>query len=187
MTSWPSKSTLQRLLDLAGLRYTTSEKSGPSWQSMLRNFLSRPLSFLGWTTAMLFWLVFHQTQSNLYKWFRMQRHDWSSRSPKEPMLHLSSSHCTGYQWQLASSSRHWCLHTERPQAQHPPTSSYRIYIPPSRDLVTTPCRYHHRELKITLKISSHLMVNIFPPLLDPVNFQEQRKLSFAYLTHPNLF
>ncbi len=26
--------------------------------------------------------------------------------PKEPMLHLSSSHCTGYQWQLASSSRH---------------------------------------------------------------------------------
>ncbi len=28
MTSWPSKSTLQRLLDLAGLRYTTSEKSG---------------------------------------------------------------------------------------------------------------------------------------------------------------
>ncbi len=25
---------------------------------------------------------FHQTQSNLYKWFRMQRHDWSSTSPK---------------------------------------------------------------------------------------------------------
>ncbi len=73
---------------------------------------------------MLFWLDFHQTQSNLYKWFRMQRHDWSSMSPKEPMLHLSSSHCTGYQWQLASSSRHWCLHTERPQAQHPPTSTH---------------------------------------------------------------
>ncbi len=40
---------------------------------------------------MLFWLDFHQTQSNLYKWFRMQRHDWSSTSPKEPMLHLSIS------------------------------------------------------------------------------------------------
>ncbi len=117
-------STLQRLLDLAGLHYTTSERSGPFWQSMLHNFLSRPLSFLGWTTAMLFWLDFHQTQSNLYKWFRMQRHDWSSTSPKEPMLNLSSSPCTGYQWQLASSSRHWCLHTERPQAQHPPTSTY---------------------------------------------------------------
>ncbi len=91
------------------------------------------LSFLGWTTAMLFWLDFHQTQSNLYKWFRMQRHDWSSMSPKEPMLHLSSSHCTGYQWQLTSSSRHWCLHTERPQAQHYFHSLLRIYIP-SRSL-----------------------------------------------------
>ncbi len=61
------KSTLQRLLDLAGLHYTTSERSGPFCQSMLHNLLSRPLSFLGWTTAMLFWLDFHQTQSNLYK------------------------------------------------------------------------------------------------------------------------
>ncbi len=71
-----------------------------------QNFLSRPLSFLGWTTAMLFWLDFHQTQSNLYKLFRMQRHDKSSTSPKEPMLHLSLSPSTGYQLQLASSSRH---------------------------------------------------------------------------------
>ncbi len=31
-----------------------SERSGPFWQSMLHNFLSRPLSFLDWTTAMLF-------------------------------------------------------------------------------------------------------------------------------------
>ncbi len=31
MISWPSKSTLQRLLDLAGLYYTTSERSGPFW------------------------------------------------------------------------------------------------------------------------------------------------------------
>ncbi len=47
MISWPSKSTLQRLLDLAGLHFTTSERSGPFWQSMLHNFLSRPWSFLG--------------------------------------------------------------------------------------------------------------------------------------------
>ncbi len=67
MTSLPSKSTLQRLLDLAGLHFTTSERSGPFWQSMLHNFLFRPLSFLGWTTAMLFWLDFHQTQSNFYR------------------------------------------------------------------------------------------------------------------------
>ncbi len=124
MTSWPSKSTLQRPLDLAGLHYTTSERSGPFWQSMLHNFLSRPLSFLDWTTAMLFWLDFHQTQSNLYKWFRMQRHDWSSAIPKEPMLHPSLSPWTGSRLQLTSSSRHWCCHIEQPQAQHLPTSTH---------------------------------------------------------------
>ncbi len=34
----------------------------------------------GWTS------IKHNQTS---KWFRMQRHDWSSTSPKEPMLHLS--------------------------------------------------------------------------------------------------
>ncbi len=149
MTSWPSKSTLQRLLDLAGLHFTTSERSGPFWPSMLHNFLSRPLSFLGWTTAMLFWLDFHQTQLNLNKWFRMQRHDWSSTSPKEPMLHLSLSPCTGYKLQLASSSRHWCLHIEQPQAQHPPTSTHyyeSTYPPEVWDLLVRDASwYHHRE------------------------------------------
>ncbi len=53
MTSWPSKSTLQRLLDLAGLHYTTSERSGSFWQSMLHNFLSRPLSRLDYCNALL--------------------------------------------------------------------------------------------------------------------------------------
>ncbi len=77
--------------------------------------LSRPWSFLGWTTAMLFWLDFHQTQSNLYKWFRMQRHDWPSTSLKEHMLHLSMSPCTDYQLQFVSRLRHWCLHIEQPQ------------------------------------------------------------------------
>ncbi len=77
-----------------------------------------------------------------YKLFRMQRHDWSSTSPKEPMLHLSLSPCTGYQLQLASSSRHWCLHIEQPQAQHPPTSThyYKSTSPPEvwDLLVSTP-------------------------------------------------
>ncbi len=97
---------------------------------------------------MLLWLDFHQTQSNLYKWFRMQRHDWSSTSPNEPMLHLSSSPCTGYQWQLASSSRHWCLHTERPQAQHHPTSThyYESTSPPEVwDLLVSDALWYHRR------------------------------------------
>ncbi len=42
-------------------------KISTSLRSMQHNFLSRPLSFLDWTTAMLFWLDFHKTQSNLYK------------------------------------------------------------------------------------------------------------------------
>ncbi len=200
MTIWPSKSTLQRLLDLAGLRYTTSEKSGPFWQSMLHNFLSRPLSFLGWTTAMLFWLDFHQTQSNLYKWFRMQRHDWSSTSPKEPMLHLSSSHCTGYQWQLASSSRHWCLHTERPQAQHPPTSThyYESTSPPEvwDLLVSDALWYHHREAQNHSPEHSHSPFLdggiIFPPLsgmLDPCQSSSNNWKLISFGTtwlHPKL-
>ncbi len=162
--------------------------------------LSRPLSFLGWTTAMLFWLDFHQTQSNLYKWFRMQRHDWSSMSPKEPMLHLSSSHCTGYQWQLASSSRHWCLHTERPQAQHPPTSThyYESTSPPEvwDLLVSDALWYHHREAQNHSPEHSHSPFLaggiIFPPLsgmLDPCQSSSNnwRLISFGTTwLHPKL-
>ncbi len=167
MASWPSKSTLRRLLDLAGLHYTT-HRSGPFWQSMLHNFLSRPLSFLDWTTAMLFWQDFHQTFTN----------DWSSTSPKEPMLHLSLSSCTGYQLQLASSSRHWCLHLEQPQAQHPPTSThyYESTSPPEvwDLLVSDASWYHHREAQNHSpehSLSPFLAGGmIFPPpsgMLDP--------------------
>ncbi len=62
------------------------------------------------------------------------------------MLHLSLCPCTGYQLQLASSSRHWCLHIEQPQAQHPPTSThyYEFTSPPEVwDLLAS--WYHHRE------------------------------------------
>ncbi len=67
----------------------------------------------------------------------------------EPMLHLSLSPCTGYQLQLVSSSRHWCLHIEQPQAQHPPTSThyYKSTSPPEvwDLLVSDALWYHHRE------------------------------------------
>ncbi len=108
----------------------------------------------------------------------MQQHDWSLTSPKEPMLHLSSSHCTSYQWQLASSSRHWCLHTERPQAQHPPTSThyYESTSPPEvwDLLVSDALWYHHREAQNhSPEHSDSPFLDggiIFPPLsgmLDP--------------------
>ncbi len=62
----------------------------------------------------------------------MQQHDWSSTS-------LSLSPCTGYQLQLASSSRHWCLHIEQSQAQHPPTSThyYESTSPPEAPPTST--------------------------------------------------
>ncbi len=193
MISWPSKSTLQRLLDLEGLHFTTSERSGPFWQSMLHNFLSRPLSFLDWTTAMPFWLDFHQTQSNLYKWFRMQRHDWSSTSPKEPMLHLSLSPYTGYQLQLASSSRHWCLHIEQPQAQHPPTSTHyyeSTSLPEVWDLLVSDASwYRHREAQNHSPEHSRSPFlaggMIFPPHPDcwiPVNLQATTEKLISFNT-----
>ncbi len=65
------------------------------------------------------------------------------------MLHLSLSPCTGYQLQLASSSRHWCLHIEQPQAQHPPTFThyYESTSPPELwDLLVSDASwYYHRE------------------------------------------
>ncbi len=79
----------------------------------------------------------------------MQRHDWSSVNPKEPMSHFSLSTCTGYRLQLVSSSRHWCLHIEQPQAQHPPTSThyYESTSPPEAwDLLVSDASWcHHRE------------------------------------------
>ncbi len=123
MTSWLSKTTLQKLPDLAGLHCTTSERSGPSLHSMQHNFLSRPLSFLDWTTTMLFKLDLHNAQSNLYRGFRMQRHNWFSANPKGPMSNLSLSPCTGSRLQLTSSSRHWYLYIEQALTQHPHTST----------------------------------------------------------------
>ncbi len=96
----------------------------------------------------------------------------------EPKLHLSLSPCTGYQLQLASSSRHWCLHIEQPQAQHPPTSThYYEFTSPLEVwdlLVIDASWYHHREAQNHSPEHSRSPFlaggMIFPPpsgLLDP--------------------
>ncbi len=101
---------------------------------MLYNILSRPLSFLDWTTAMLFWLDFHHPQSNLYKWFRIQLHDWSSMNPKGPMSHLSLSPCTGSRFKFKKLMLAYRTATgSAPTYFHP---LLRIYIP-SRSLRST--------------------------------------------------
>ncbi len=43
-------------------------------------------------------------------------------------------HTSLYLPALASSSRHWCLHIEQPQAQHPPTFTHLTIYIPSRSL-----------------------------------------------------
>ncbi len=82
------QSSVLILLDLsAALTLLTIRSSCPCshhWTSLGLHFAGlNPISLVGLsgTTAMLFWLDVYQTQSNLYKWFRMQRHDWSSTSP----------------------------------------------------------------------------------------------------------
>ncbi len=65
--------------------------------------------------------------------------------------HVTSlSPCTGYQLQeelqLASNSRHWCLHIKQPQAQHPPNSThyYESKSPPEvRDLLVSDTFWFH--------------------------------------------
>ncbi len=96
------------------------------------------------------WLVdFHHAQSNLYRWFRMQRHNWSSAISKGPMSHLSLFPCTGSRLQLASSSRHWCLHIEQPLGQHPHTSTHLWQSTSPQELwdlrVNDTSWCHHRE------------------------------------------
>ncbi len=144
---------------------------------MLHNFLSRPLSFLGWTTAMLFWLDFYQAQSNFYKWFRMLRHDWSSTSQKEPMLHLSLSHCTGYRLQLASSSRHWCLQIEQPQAQHPTST----HIPVHHSWLVEWPSYPYPECWIPVNLQATTENSSLSTVLDFIlNFQKNYKNIFYF-------
>ncbi len=124
----------------------------------------------------------------------------AARLVNELMLHLSSSPCTGYQWQLASSSRHWCLHTEWPQAQHPPTSThyYESTSPPEvwDLLVSDALWYHHREAQNHSPEHSRSPFLaggiIFPPLsgmLDPCQSSSNNwKLIFFGTTwlHPKL-
>ncbi len=83
--------------------------------------------------------------------------------------------------QLASSLRHWCLHIEQPQAQHPPTSThyYESTSPPEvwDLLVSDDSWYHHREAQNHSpehSLSPFLAGGmIFPPpsrMLDPCQF-----------------
>ncbi len=125
---------------------------------------------------------------------------FTTSCPKESMLHLSLSPCTGYQLQLASSSRHWCLHIKQPQAQHPPTSTpcYESTSPPEAWdlLVSVALWYHHREAQNHFPEHSHSPFlaggMIFPPpsgTLDPSQSSSNNWKLISFNTtwlHPKL-
>ncbi len=107
----------------------TSERSGPSLhRACSHNFLSRPLSFLDWTTEMLSGLdspsTHNQTSTNDSECSGTTGLQRAQKSPCHSSLYVP---CTGSWLQLASSSRHWCLHIKQPQAQHPPTSTHNLH------------------------------------------------------------
>ncbi len=127
----------------------------------------------------------------------MQRHDWSSSSPKEPMSHPSLSPCTGYQLQLTSSLRHWCLHVEQPQVQHLPTSThyYESTSPPGvwDLLVSDASWYHHRGSKSLSRTFSFTVPGWQNDLPIPIwnagsltIFKHSWKLIFFTWLHPKL-
>ncbi len=128
---------------------------------MLHKFLSRPLSFLGWTTAILFWLDFHQTQSNLYKWFRMQRARLVFNEPKR--VHVTSLFISWLPVTTRIKFRHWCLHIEQPQAQQPPSSThyYKSTSPPEVwDLLVSDVSWYHQREAL-----NHFPEHSFSPFL----------------------
>ncbi len=110
----------------------------------------------------------------------MQRHGWSSVNPKGPLSHLSLSPCTGSHVQLASSSRHWCLHIEQSQAQHPLTSTHYYESTSPQEVwdlrASDASCYHHREAQnhFPERFHSPFLAGgmIFPPLsgLNPWQF-----------------
>ncbi len=117
----------------------------------------------------------------------------AQKSPVTPLL----SPCTGYQWQLASSSRHWCLHTERPQAQHHPTSThyYESTSPPEVwDLLMSDASwYHHREAQNHSPehsrspfLAGGIIFHPYPECWIPLNLQATTENSSLSALHPKL-
>ncbi len=195
MTSWPSKSTLQRTARSCRFALHNIRKIRPFLTEHAAQLLVQALvvSRLDYCNALLAGLP-----SNTIKplqIFRMQRHDWSSMSPKEPMLHLS--HLTAL---ATSGSSHQVQDTDACiQNDHRLSTSYfhsllRIYIP-SRSLrsaserrLVVPSQRGSKSLSRTFSFTIPGWWNNLPTPIrnagSPVNFQAQLKthLFRHYLT-----
>ncbi len=132
MTSWPSKTTLQRLFPLHNIR-----KIRHAAQLIVQALvISRP----DYCNALLAGLP-----SNTIKSLQMIQNAAAQLVFNEP----KRAHVTPLFSLLALATRHWCLHIEQPQAQHPPTSTHyyeSTSLPEVWDLLVSDASwYHHRE------------------------------------------
>ncbi len=110
----------------------------------------------------------------------MQRHDWSSTSPKEPMLHLSLSPCTCSRFAARIQFRHWCLHIDNHSlSTHLLHSLLRIYIP-SRvwDLASEASDTEWKKIIIIFHIKIH---DISPGAIQKSNWFE------SHMSHEFIF
>ncbi len=112
---------------------------------------------------MLFWLDFHQTQSNLYKWFRMQRHDWSSTSKR---AHFSTPLFVSLHWlpvaaRIKFKTLMLAYRTATGSAPSYFHSLLRIYIPPEAPPTST--HYYESTSSPEAPPTSHSLLRIYIP------------------------
>ncbi len=111
----------------------------------------------------------------------MQRHDWSSTSPKEPMLHLSLSPCTGYQTLMlayrtttgsAPAYFHSLLRIDIPSRSLRSASERRLVVPFSHNIpswwndLPTPIRNAGSLSTFKQQLKTHLFWHLFDFILN---------------------
>ncbi len=199
MTSWPSKSTLQRLLDLAGLRYTTAERLGPFWQACCATSVQALVVSRLDSTAMLFWLglpIKHnqplQIIQNASGTTGLQ---WAQKSPCYTSLHLTALATSGSSHQVQDTDA--CIQNDH-RLSTTSTHYYESTSPPEvwDLLVSDALWYHHREAQNHSPEHSHSPFLdggiIFPPLsgtLDPCQSSSNNWKLISFGTtwlHPKL-
>ncbi len=149
---------------------------------MLHNFLSRPMSFPGWITAMLFWLDFHQTSTNDSECSGTTGLQRAQKSPCYTSLCLLALLPVAARIQFKTLMVAYRTTTgSEPTYLHPPTSThyYESTSPPEVwDLIVSNASwYHHREAQNHSPEHSRSPFlaggMIFPPpsgMLDPCQY-----------------
>ncbi len=159
---WPADLQSAHCKDCSILQVCTTQHQKDQAQLLVQALV---ISRLDYCNALLAGLP-----SNTIKPLQMIQNAAARLVINEPMLHLSLSPCTGYQLQLASSSRHWCLHIKQPQGQHPPTSThyYESTSPPEAPPTSTHY-YESTSPPEAPPTSTHYYESTSPPEAPPTS------------------